>query len=56
MSEEISREVFDFSGNGIAMTMYNLDASIKGFARALRRAFSIDRNSDGVPSTKGSMF
>ena len=33
-SEEISREVFDFSGKGIAMTMYNLDDSIRGFARS----------------------
>ena len=33
-SEEILREVFDFSGKGIAMTMYNLDDSIRGFARS----------------------
>ena len=30
----ITREVFDFPGSGIAMTMYNLDESILGFARA----------------------
>ncbi|MEM7226970.1 MAG: NADP-dependent isocitrate dehydrogenase [Pseudomonadota bacterium] len=27
-------EVFDFDGPGVAMTMYNLDASIRAFARA----------------------
>ena len=30
----ITREVFDFPGAGIAMSMYNLDDSIRGFARA----------------------
>ena len=37
-------------------THHMIECIFKGFARALRRAFSIDRNSDGVPSTKGSMF
>jgi len=32
--ETIEREVFDFPGGGIAMAMYNLDDSIRGFARA----------------------
>jgi isocitrate dehydrogenase len=32
--EPITREVFDFPGSGIAMSMYNLDESIRGFARA----------------------
>jgi isocitrate dehydrogenase len=32
--EAIVREVFDFPGPGIAMSMYNLDDSIRGFARA----------------------
>ena len=32
--EPISREVFDFPGSGVAMSMYNLDESIRGFARA----------------------
>jgi len=32
--EAIEREVFDFPGGGVAMTMYNLDDSIRGFARA----------------------
>ena len=30
----ISHEVFDFPGGGVAMAMYNLDASIRDFARA----------------------
>ncbi len=32
--EAIEREVFDFPGGGVSMTMYNLDDSIRGFARA----------------------
>jgi isocitrate dehydrogenase len=30
----ISLDVFEFKGGGVAMAMYNLDASIEGFARA----------------------
>jgi len=30
----IEHEVFEFAGSGIAMAMYNLDDSIRGFARA----------------------
>ena len=33
-----------------------IECIFKGFARALRMALSIDEKSDGVPSTKGSMF
>ena len=32
--EVIEHEVFDFPSSGVAMSMYNLDDSIKGFARA----------------------
>jgi len=32
--EAIEREVFDFPGGGVAMSMYNLDESIRGFARS----------------------
>ena len=32
--ERIEEEVFDFPGPGVAMGMYNLDASIRDFARA----------------------
>jgi len=30
----VSHDVFEFSGGGVAMAMYNLDSSIEGFARA----------------------
>ena len=33
-SDKIYKEIFDFPESGVAMTMYNLDESIKGFARA----------------------
>ncbi|MFN8584408.1 MAG: NADP-dependent isocitrate dehydrogenase [Dehalococcoidia bacterium] len=33
-SPPIQRDVFDFPGGGIALTMYNLDESIRGFARS----------------------
>ena len=32
--ETIEREVFQFPESGVALSMYNLDASIKGFARS----------------------
>lgn len=32
--EIIEHEVFDFEGGGVALAMYNLDESIRGFARA----------------------
>jgi len=32
--EPVSREIFDFPEAGVAMGMYNLDESIRGFARA----------------------
>ena len=32
--EPISHEVYDFPGSGIALAMYNVDDSIRGFARA----------------------
>ena len=33
-SKKIQHQIFNFPGPGIALTMYNLDESIKGFARA----------------------
>lgn len=33
-SESIEQDVHDFTGAGVAMTMYNLDESIRSFARA----------------------
>jgi isocitrate dehydrogenase len=32
--EPVTRKVFDFPGSGVAMGMYNLDESIRGFARS----------------------
>ncbi len=32
--EPISRNVYDFEGDGVAMAMYNTDESIRGFARS----------------------
>ncbi len=32
--EPVTREVYNFPGGGVAMAMYNLDESIRGFARA----------------------
>ncbi len=32
--EPITRHVYDFEGNGVALAMYNTDESIKGFAHA----------------------
>jgi len=33
-NDTVEHDVFDFPGSGIAMTMYNLDKSIKDFARS----------------------
>ena len=52
---EIEREVFDAPGAGIAMGMYNLDASIRDFARASLN-YALQR---GVPcylSTKNTIL
>src|SRR4051794_18743628 len=40
--EEIDIDVFDFPGSGVAMAMYNLDDSIRDFARASMR-YGLDR-------------
>ncbi|HEY8584033.1 MAG TPA: NADP-dependent isocitrate dehydrogenase [Capillimicrobium sp.] len=53
--EPIVRDVFDFPGGGVAMAMYNLDDSIRDFARASMR-YGLDR---GVPvylSTKNTIM
>ncbi len=33
-SAPVTREVYDFEGDGVALAMYNTDASIRGFARS----------------------
>jgi isocitrate dehydrogenase len=51
----IEHEVFDFPGSGVAMAMYNLDDSIRDFARA-SMAFSLDRGFPLYLSTKNTIL
>ncbi len=48
-------EVFDFPGGGVAMSMYNLDASIRDFARASLR-YGLDRGYPVYMSTKNTIL
>ena len=48
-------EVFDFPGGGIAMSMYNLDESIRDFARACM-LYAIDRQWPLYMSTKNTIM
>jgi isocitrate dehydrogenase len=54
-SEPIEREIFDFPEGGIAMGMYNLDESIRGFARACM-AYALERKWDLYMSTKNTIM
>jgi isocitrate dehydrogenase len=55
-SEPLELEVFDFpAGGGIAMAMYNLDASIRDFARASFR-YGLDRDYPVYMSTKNTIL
>ena len=54
-SEPIELEVYDFPGGGIAMAMYNLDASIRDFARASLR-YGLDRGYPVYLSTKNTIL
>ncbi len=51
----IVHEVFDFPGSGIAMGMYNLDESIRGFARACMN-FALNRGWPVYLSTKNTIL
>jgi isocitrate dehydrogenase len=51
----IEREVFDYPGGGVAMTMYNLDESIEEFARASLR-YALDRKYPIYLSTKNTIL
>jgi isocitrate dehydrogenase len=53
--ENIEREVFDFPGGGVAMAMYNLDESIRDFARASLN-YGLDRNYSVYLSTKNTIM
>jgi isocitrate dehydrogenase len=54
-SEPIELDVYDFPGPGIAMAMYNLDASIRDFARASLR-YGLDRGYPVYLSTKNTIL
>jgi len=54
-SEPIELEVYDFPGGGIAMAMYNLDSSIRDFARASLR-YGLDRGYPVYLSTKNTIL
>jgi isocitrate dehydrogenase len=54
-SEPIELDVFDFPGGGIAMAMYNLDASIRDFARASMR-YGLSRGYPVYLSTKNTIL
>jgi len=53
--EPVEHEVFDFPGGGVAMSMYNLDDSIKGFARACMN-YGLVRNWPVYLSTKNTIM
>jgi isocitrate dehydrogenase len=54
-SEPIELNVFDFPAPGIAMSMYNLDSSIRDFARASMR-YGLDRGLPVYLSTKNTIL
>jgi isocitrate dehydrogenase len=54
-SEPIEREVFDFPSSGVAMGMYNLDESIKDFARASMN-YGLQRGWPVYLSTKNTIL
>jgi isocitrate dehydrogenase len=54
-SEPIELDVYDFPGPGIALAMYNLDDSIRDFARASMR-YGLDRGYPVYLSTKNTIL
>jgi isocitrate dehydrogenase len=54
-SEPMELNVFDFPASGIAMAMYNLDDSIRDFARASMR-YGLDRGYPVYLSTKNTIL
>jgi isocitrate dehydrogenase len=53
--EPIELDVYDFPGGGIAMAMYNLDSSIRDFARASLR-YGLERSYPVYLSTKNTIL
>src|SRR5215475_4112023 len=54
-SEPVELDVYDFPGGGIAMGMYNLDDSIRDFARASMR-YGLNRGYPVYLSTKNTIM
>ncbi|GIH45282.1 MULTISPECIES: NADP-dependent isocitrate dehydrogenase [Microbispora] len=54
-SEPIELNVFDFPGSGVALAMYNLDESIRDFARASMR-YGLNRGYPVYLSTKNTIL
>ena len=54
-SEPVTHEVFDFPAGGVAMSMYNLDESISGFARACMN-YGLDLGWPVYLSTKNTIM
>ena len=54
-SKPIELDVYDFPGGGVAMAMYNLDDSIRDFARASLR-YGLDRGYPVYLSTKNTIM
>jgi isocitrate dehydrogenase len=53
--ETITRNVFEFAGSGVALAMYNIDESIRGFARASFN-YGLLRNWPVYLSTKNTIL
>jgi isocitrate dehydrogenase len=53
--EPIELDVYDFPGGGVALAMYNLDDSIRDFARASLR-YGLERNYPVYLSTKNTIL
>lgn len=54
-SEAIREEVYHFEGDGVAMSMYNTDESIKGFAHACFN-MALEKKQDLFLSTKNTIL
>ncbi|HEX4189302.1 MAG TPA: NADP-dependent isocitrate dehydrogenase [Solirubrobacteraceae bacterium] len=54
-SEPVELDVYDFPGGGVALAMYNLDDSIRDFARASLR-YGLDRGYPVYLSTKNTIL
>ena len=53
--QAVTHEVFDFPGGGVALAMYNVDDSIRNFARACLR-FGLERGYPVYLSTKNTIL